>query len=256
MAARSGRGSITRASRRTVPVTPREATVRTYLHRWAETAGAHVLVVDPGGDSSGLTDAMASRSVHLTWVDSTIDGLIEFGRLDPHAVVVAPEAAGIPAPEFVSAIRRCGASYVVAALARGQDDGVGQIVLAGASAVVARPYSAPDLWELLSRSPRSLDEHAKVVVGGIELDAAAYSVRVDGTRIADLPLKEFELLRALMLRSPGVLSDDELRIALWGSAGTPSGNTIAMHVTRLRNRLGDAASIRRIRGRGYSLTVG
>ena len=33
------------------------------------------------------------------------------------------------------------------------------------------------------------------------------------------------------------------------------GNTIAMHVTRLRARLGSAAVVRRIRGRGYSLTI-
>ena len=31
----------------------------------------------------------------------------------------------------------------------------------------------------------------------IELDALAYTVRIDGERIADLPLKEFELLRTL-----------------------------------------------------------
>jgi len=95
-----------------------------------------------------------------------------------------------------------------------------------------------------------------VVVGPIELDATAYSVRVDGERIADLPLKEFELLRTLMLRAPGVVTDEELRAALWGgTAGWRSGNTIAMHVTRLRARLGDVATIRRIRGRGYSLTL-
>ena len=128
-------------------------------------------------------------------------------------------------------------------------------MLAGASAVVARPYSAAHLWELLSHSPRSLDEHARLTVGPIELDAVAYRVLVDGERIADLPLKEFELLRALMLRAPGVVTDDELREALWGAEGVqPGGNTIAMHATRLRHRLGAAAAVRRIRGRGYSLT--
>ena len=79
---------------------------------------------------------------------------------------------------------------------------------------------------------------------------------INGERIGDLPLKEFELLRALMLRAPEIVTDDELREALWGSEGLrPSGNTIAMHVTRLRHRLGDVADVRRIRGRGYSLTV-
>ncbi|UMG91096.1 helix-turn-helix domain-containing protein [Nocardioides sp. TF02-7] len=52
------------------------------------------------------------------------------------------------------------------------------------------------------------------------------------------------------------MTDEELREELWGVAGRrPAGNTIAMHVTRLRARLGDAAVVRRIRGRGYALTV-
>ncbi|MFC5727401.1 MULTISPECIES: winged helix-turn-helix transcriptional regulator [Nocardioides] len=236
----------------------RQQTVRAYLHRWAETAGAQLLVVDPMGDDGALSEAMAGRGVHVTWVTSTIDGLVEFGRTDPHAVLLAPDAPGIAPAEFVGAIRRHGSPYVIAGAvdpSGAESREVGALILAGASAVVLRPYAAPHLWELLSHAPRSLAEHARLEVGPIVLDATAYSVRVHGERIADLPLKEFELLRALMLRAPGVVSDDELRDALWGTASSrPGGNTIAMHVTRLRSRLHGAAVVRRIRGRGYSLT--
>ena len=66
----------------------------------------------------------------------------------------------------------------------------------------------------------------------------AYAVRVNGERIADLPLKEFEVLRTLMYHAPEVLSDGELRAAVWGAqAEGPPANTIAVHVGRLRNRL-------------------
>lgn len=234
----------------------RETAVRTYLHRWAEAAGAHLLVVDPQEESDSLSEAMAARGVHVTWARTTTDGLIEFGRHDPQAVVVAPEAPGLPAEEFVAAMMRYGAPYVVASLEHARAADVAAVMLAGASAVVTRPYSAPELWELLNRSPRPLQEHARVVVGPIELDAGAYQVSINGERIADLPLKEFELLRTLMLRAPGIVTDDELRDALWGTADRrPSGNTIAMHVTRLRARIGSVADVRRIRGRGYSLTL-
>lgn len=237
-------------------VSPREQTVRSYLHRWAETAGAQLLVVDPGTDDCGLSDGMAGRGVHVTWVPTTVEGLIAYGRLDPQAVVVSPAAPGVPATEFVTAIRGHGSPYVVAALEPQHAADVGRMMLAGASAVVERPYSADHLWQLLVHSSRSLEQHARVSVGPIELDAAAYRVRIDGERIADLPLKEFELLRALLLRAPGIVSDAELRDALWGSdERRPSGSTIAMHVTRLRRRLGDAGDVRRIRGRGYSLSV-
>lgn len=240
----------------------RRQSVRAYLRRWTETSGAQLLVVDPAGDENGLAEAMAGHGVHVTWVADTLDGLVEFGRVDPHAVVVVPEAPGIAADDFVNRIRRHGSPYVIAGAddlgdgGRAQSDRIGPLMLAGASAVVLRPYAAQQVWDLMTHAPRSVADHARLEVGPVELDATAFTVRVGGQRIADLPLKEFELLRALMLASPGVVTDEELRDAIWGTSGRrPGGNTIAMHVTRLRARLGEAAVVRRIRGRGYSLTV-
>ncbi|TIC88360.1 response regulator transcription factor [Nocardioides sp. GY 10113] len=231
--------------------------MRSYLHRWAEAAGAQLLVVDPDQERQDLSDAMAGRGVHVTWVHSTTDALVAFGRTDPHAVVVAPTAHGIPAEEFVTTIRRHGSPYVIAAVDGVAGESAGSLLVAGASTWVSRPYRAGDLWELLVATPGALEEHAHVTVGPLELDAAAYRVSVAGERQPDLPLKEFELLRALMLRAPEVVSDDELRVALWGPSeeSRVSGSTIAMHVTRLRARLEGAAEIRRVRGRGYSLTT-
>lgn len=227
---------------------------RAYLHRWAETAGTQLLVIDPLPAQGPLTDALAGHGVHVVWADSTVDGLVEFGRVHPTAVVVDPRTPGIPAAEFVSAIRRHGATYVIAVLERAAPDRAGELLRAGASAIVPTAYTAAELWDALRASPEPLEGCVRLTVGPIELDAGAYAVRIEGQRIPDLPLKEFELLRELMLRAPGVVSDDELRTALWGT-GRASGNTIAMHVTRLRARLGGAADVRRIRGRGYSLTV-
>lgn len=242
----------------------RRQSVRASLRRWVAFSGAQLLVVDPDDDGGALADALAARGVDVHWVRTTTDGLVEFGRTDPVAVVVAPECAGIPPAEFVDVIRRLGASYVLAAGERGSvssgvagPDSISALMAAGASAVVQRPYVADRVWELMTLSPRSVSEHALVSTGPLELDATAFTVRVNGERIADLPLKEFEMLRALMLAAPGVVTDDELRDALWGADGRrPGSNTIAMHATRLRSRLGDAAAVRRVRGRGYSLTVG
>jgi DNA-binding response OmpR family regulator len=52
-----------------------------------------------------------------------------------------------------------------------------------------------------------------------------------------------------------VVTAEQISCAIWGDASRPpSPNTIAVHVARLRVRLGDPTVIRRIRGRGYRLT--
>ena len=231
-----------------------DATGRAYPARWTESTGTQLLVVDPATDDGALGEALWGRGVHVTWVPSTLEGLVAFGRIAPQAVVVAPEAPGIPVPEFVGLIREHGSPYVMGAAA--SSDQLGPVLLAGAAGVVPRPYDAEELCRLLDRAPRPLTDHARLTVGPLELDAGAFTVHVGGARISDLPLKEFELLRALMLAAPGVVTDEELRQALWGEQGRrPRGNTIAMHVARLRARLRDVAVVRRVRGRGYSLVV-
>jgi DNA-binding response OmpR family regulator len=235
---------------------PHQLAVRTHAGRWNETTGTRLLVVDGRGEREQLRDDLAARGVHVTWAGSTLDGLIEFGRTEPNAVIIAPDAPGLPATEFVSKIREYDAPFVIAALDGADAAEAGPLMLAGAGAAVIHPYTADTVWEVLQQASHALDGHARVTFGPIELDARAYAVRVKGERIADLPLKEFEVLRTLMYRAPEVLSDGELRAAVWGArAEGPPANTIAVHVGRLRNRLQGVARIRRIRGRGYSLTL-
>ena len=236
---------------------PRQAAARSYLHRWTEATGAHLLVVDPFVAGAPLREALAGRGVHVTCVESAVDGLIEFGRTNPNAVVIAPEAAGLPAIDFVTSIRRYGAPFVIVSLATADAPDAGALMLAGAGAAVTRPYTAETLWRVLQQSNHALDDHARVTFGPVELDARAYTVRIHGERLADLPLKEFELLRALMYRAPDVLSDADLRDALWGAESHEiTGNALAVHAGRLRNRLGEDVRVRRVRGRGYALTLG
>jgi DNA-binding response OmpR family regulator len=229
---------------------------RAHAPRWTEATGAHLLVVDPLRHGDDLGTGLAVRGIHVTVVGSTVDGLVEFGRTNAAAVVVDPDAPGPAAVEFVRAIRRFGTPYVIAvADASRPHDGVAPL-LDGDVGVLERPYDAASVWDLLQRTGHALAVHALVDFGPIELDARTFTVRVRGERIQDLPLKEFELLRALMFRAPEIMSNDELRMSLWGPEGTQIlDNTLAVHVARLRNRLQGIARIRRIRGRGYALTL-
>lgn len=230
-----------------------QAAAQPTAHRWTEPAGAHLLVVDPDVDD-GLASDLSARGIHVTAVDSTIDALVEFGRTNPSVIVIAPHPLGIPATDFLATIQQYASPFVVAALDSADQPEAGRLLCAGAKAAVIRPYTGAMVWDVLQRADRPLHAQARVAFGPIELDARAYTVRVREERLPDLPRKEFELLRVLMHRAPDVLDNDELRRALWGEE-LPTDNTIAVHVGRLRHRLEGVATIRRVRGRGYSLTL-
>lgn len=229
---------------------------RAHTRRWVQLVGAHLLVVDPAIDGACFDAAMTARGVHVTRVDSTIDALVEFGRGNPTAVIVSHKASGLPAPDFVRKLLEYGTPLMIAVVEEGDSVSAEAVFHAGATVALERPYTAQSVWDLLQRSAHALDDHAHLSCGAIVLDARAFTVHIRGARTPDLPLKEFELLRALMYRAPEVLTNEDLRFTLWGTTDdTPSANTIAVHVGRLRARLDGAAEIRRVRGRGYALTV-
>ena len=217
---------------------------------------SHLLVVDPMVDGARLTADMAIRGVQVTVTDSSIDGLVQFGRHRPATVVVSSAASGLPSARFVQVLLRFADPFVIAVLDRDGAEEVRELVMAGSSAVIERPYDASSVWELFQGSKHPLHDTALVVVGPLELHARAFVVKVNGERLRDLPLKEFELLRTLMDRAPDVVSDDELRLSAWGAGGGQIlDNTLAVHVARLRSRLHGTARIRRVRGRGYALAL-
>jgi two-component system, OmpR family, response regulator len=216
-------------------------------------ADPQLLVVDPVVADTTLAAELGELGVHTTMVASTTDGLVEFGRRQPAAVIIAPDAPGVPPGDFVRTVRRFGSPFVVAVLDPA-DGHIGDLIVAGGSAAIERPYTALQVWRILDGAKHSFPEPANVTYGPIELDTRCYSVKIHGERIRDLPLKEFELLRTLMRRAPEVIADQEIGQVVWGD-GLINGNTVAVHVARLRHRLSGTARIRRIRGRGYSLAV-
>ena len=70
-----------------------------------------------------------------------------------------------------------------------------------------------------------------------------------------LPLKEFELLSALLANAGRVLTRDTLIDRVWGSAYVGDTKTLDVHIKRLRAKVeadpGSPASIVTIRGLGY-----
>jgi DNA-binding response OmpR family regulator len=97
---------------------------------------------------------------------------------------------------------------------------------------------------------------ATVKVGGLELDPASRRAVLDGR---ELPLTgyEFDLLRALAERAGRILSREQLMELAKGSAEEAFDRSIDVHVSRLRQKLGDDPKrprlIKTVRGAGYLL---
>jgi DNA-binding response OmpR family regulator len=129
----------------------------------------------------------------------------------------------------------------------------------GADDYLAKPFSPRELLARIRAVVRRArgragPARAAVRVGGLRLDPAARRATLDGREVA-LTGYEFALLEALARRAGRVLSREQLMELARGSAEESFDRSIDVHVSRLRQKLGDDPKrprlIKTVRGAGY-----
>ena len=90
--------------------------------------------------------------------------------------------------------------------------------------------------------------------GDLVIDGPAWEVRLGGA-VVDLTRTEFQILLVLASRPRRVVTDDEVVRAVWGDGWFGDDNNLAVHVSKLRHKLGESGLrprfIRTVRGVGY-----
>jgi DNA-binding response OmpR family regulator len=132
----------------------------------------------------------------------------------------------------------------------------------GADDYVAKPFSMRELIarvRAVLRRTESLQEEdagANLRLGAIEMDVGRRRVTVDG-HLVHLPLKQFELLRLLMVNKDKVMSREELFKRVWDTDTACDTSSLDVHVRWLREKVepdpGHPRYIRTIRGVGYKI---
>lgn len=96
-----------------------------------------------------------------------------------------------------------------------------------------------------------MSEQSNIIqVGNIVLNEDTFTVKC-GRRSGELTVREYKLLRYLMVNKDRVVSKDEFIKELWGENAV-SGNSIEVYVKYIRNKAGSGV-IQTRRGFGYRI---
>jgi DNA-binding response OmpR family regulator len=227
--------------------------------RWSGHASFTLMVVAADDTELGaLVPALHEVDVEVVAVASGTSALVRCLDIDPDAIVVPAVLDAVPAVDAVRALREVCDVPILVGL---RDDDIQMampLLDAGASGVMLRPYHPSELLGRLSpwqqQTLRRRRDALVVEVGELRLDSPAFTVHL-GSRPVPTTLKEFELLRVLMLNADRVVTLREIHDELWGTGeDAPSLSAIKLHVKKLRTNLGDPDLIRTVRGQGYTIS--
>ena len=77
---------------------------------------------------------------------------------------------------------------------------------------------------------------------GLNIDISASRVTIDDKEVS-LTKKEFEILSLLTQASPKVLTRADILSSVWGENEYVLDRTVDVHITRIRNKLGEYGSM-------------
>jgi two-component system, OmpR family, response regulator len=150
---------------------------------------------------------------------------------------------------------------IIVLTARGEEADKVMGLELGADDYLAKPFSPRELLARIRAVTRRAKGRAgpaqgQVRVGSLHIDPAARTVELEG-RAIQLTGYEFALLEALARRAGRVLTREQLMELARGNAEDAFDRSIDVHVSRLRQKLGDDPKrprlIKTVRGSGYVL---
>jgi len=213
-----------------------------------------LLVEDDTVLGAAVRDQVAGDGRSVDWVtrldaasDAMAGAAFDLVLLD----LMLPDGRGIP---FLKSLRARGdATPVIVLTALDQVTDRIEGLNAGADDYLVKPFDLAELSARIGSVARRYSGNPNPIIthGPLEIDLASRSVRKDGRPI-QLTAREWALFEAFLARPGQLLSKAQLEEKLYAFDTEIESNTIEVHVSRLRKKLGPSV-IETERGLGYRL---
>jgi DNA-binding response OmpR family regulator len=221
---------------------------------------AQIVLIEDDVDIRRLVaEALAATGHDVESAAVALEGLQLAVRANPDLVIMDLGLPDLDGTELLRMIRAVSQVPVIVITARGADDVVVRTLDSGADDYLVKPFSVAQLEarvRAILRRGSGSDQRDVLTVGELNIDPAAREASLAG-KVLDLSPKEFDLLRALAERAGEVVSKRELMAEVWREPYGGAERTVDVHISWLRNKLGETALepryLRTVHGVGVKL---
>jgi len=223
-----------------------------------------LLVEDDPTLRGALTHALHDAGHAVRAVGGGLEALRVVTATRPDVVVLdlgLPDIDGSDTLRMVRAV--CDVPVIVATARRSESDVI-RLLNAGADDYVTKPFSSQHLAARINavlrrgRSQPGEPAGAPLRVGGLHVDLAQRAALLDGQPLS-LTRREFDLLAYLVARPGRVVTRRELVTEVWQQPYAGNEQTLDVHISWLRRKLGESAAsprfLRTVRGVGVMLVA-
>ena len=213
-----------------------------------------LLIEDDTVLGAAVRDQLAADGHSVDWaqrLDTAADALASAGFDLLLLDLMLPDGLGLP---FLRRLRARGdVTSVIILTALDQISDRIEGLNAGADDYLVKPFDLAELSARIGSVARRYSGNPNPIVthGALQIDLAARSIRREG-RPVSLTAREWALFEAFLSRPGQLLSKAQLEEKLYAFDAEVESNTIEVHVSRLRKKLGPEL-IETERGLGYRL---
>jgi DNA-binding response OmpR family regulator len=223
------------------------------------TRPVQILLVD---DEPMLTEmlsiALRYEGFEITIAHTGLAALEQERAVRPDLVILDVMLPGMDGMDVCRRLRQQSGVAILMLTARGDVEDRIRGLESGADDYLAKPFTFRELVARLHAilRRRGVDMAGVVQAGNIMLDRRSRRV-TQGGQVVDLTPREFEMLDLFLSHPRQVFSREVILNRIWGYEYAGDANLIDVHISHLRDKLGDADRrlIRSVRGIGYGIEV-